>query len=68
VSPTSSNRWGADQLGSNVVAPGEQFTLRFPASADGGTCLYDLRIVTSSGASTVQSNVNLCSVATVTYR
>ena len=67
VSPTSSDRWGTDQLGSNVVAPGERFTLRFPVGADGGTCMYDLKIVRSDGASFVESNVNLCTVATVTH-
>ena len=67
VSPSASDRWGTDQLGDAVVRPGGSWTLRFPEGVAGGTCRFDLRIVTSDGSSTVQSNVNLCTTSTVTY-
>jgi hypothetical protein len=50
-----------------VVRPGGSWTLRIPDGVAGGTCRFDLRIVNSAGASTIQSNVNLCTVSTVTY-
>ncbi|HLH26726.1 MAG TPA: hypothetical protein VK066_29735 [Chloroflexota bacterium] len=67
VSPSASNRWGVDQLGSAVIRPGNSFTLHFTEEQAGGTCLFDLRIVAADGTSTVDSGVNLCRTATVTF-
>ena len=67
VSPSTSDQWGADQLGDEMVHPGSTYTLRFAEGAAGGTCQFDLKIVTSEGASTVESNVDLCATSTVTY-
>ena len=67
VSPSTSDQWGADQLGDEVVHPGSSYTLYFAEGAAGGTCQFDLQIVTSEGASTVESNVDLCTTTTVTY-
>ena len=67
VSPASADRWGADQLGDDVVRPGSTFTLRFAAGQFQNRCVFDLRIVTASGAATEERGVNLCSTATLTY-
>src|ERR1700704_185287 len=56
VSPSASNRWGDDQLGDAVVRPGGSWTFHFAEGVGGGTCRWDLRVVTSAGTSTVQSN------------
>ena len=50
VSPTSSDNWGPDQLGADVVHPGGSFSLYFAAGQAGNTCMFDLRIVTASGS------------------
>jgi hypothetical protein len=67
VSPSTSDQWGDDQLGEEMVPPGSSYTLHFAEGDAGGTCQFDLQIVTSDGASTVESNVNLCTTSTVTY-
>jgi hypothetical protein len=68
ISPNAADRWGPDQLGDAVVRPGSSFTFRFADGVGRGTCRWDLRIVAGDGSSTVQSNVNLCTTSTVTYR
>src|SRR5436190_23176157 len=35
VSPSTSDQWGADQLGEDVVHPGSSYTLRFAEGAAG---------------------------------
>ena len=67
VSPSTSDQWGVNQLGDEVVHPGSSYTLHFAEGAAGGTCQFDLQIVTSEGSSTVESNVDLCTTTTVTY-
>ena len=49
VSPSTSDQWGTDQLGDEVVHPGSSYTLHFAEGAAGGTCQFDLQIVTSEG-------------------
>jgi hypothetical protein len=67
VSPASADRWGADQLGDDVVRPGSTFTLRFSEGQFQNRCVFDLRIVNASGSATEERGVNLCSTSTVTY-
>ncbi len=67
VSPASADRWGPDQLGSEVVRPGSTFTLYFSEGQFQNRCVFDLRIVTASGAATEERGVNLCSTSTITY-
>ena len=67
VSPASADRWGPDQLGSDVVRPGGSYSLHFDRGQAGNTCMFDLKIVTASGSATEQRGVNLCRTSTVTY-
>jgi hypothetical protein len=68
IAPSASNNWGDDQLGDAVLRPGSSWTFHFAEGVGGGTCRWDLRVVTRAGTSTVQSNVNLCTTTTVTYQ
>lgn len=59
LSPAGSNAWGADLLGSEVLAGGGQVQLRLP----GGQCVQDIRVVFENGRSEQRRAVNLCQVA-----
>jgi hypothetical protein len=50
-----------------VIHPGGSFSLYFAQGQAGNTCIFDLRIVTASGAASEQRNVNLCRTYTLTY-
>jgi hypothetical protein len=67
VSPASSDSWGPDQLGADVIHPGGSFSLYFATGQAGNSCIFDLRIVTASGSASEQRNVNLCRTYTITY-
>lgn len=55
VSPVNENAWGADQLGSHVVASGESFTL------SGVPCdTYDVKLVDEDGDQCVVGGVDIC--------
>ena len=64
VSPHSSNNWGSDVLGQDVLPAGNQTDITFP----NGTrpCAWDLKVVYSDGGSATWMNVNLCSISKVT--
>jgi hypothetical protein len=68
VSPSSSDRWGADWLGSEVLRPGQTARLNFSAQVNSGTCLYDVKLVRSDGGDVVRTNVDLCRTTSLTYR
>jgi hypothetical protein len=56
VSPSKSKKWGADQLGQNSVAKGQEFTVRnIPAG------VYDLKIVDQDDDSCLVENVDMSS-------
>ena len=59
LSPAGSNAWGADLLGSEVLAGGGQVQLRLP----GGQCVQDIRVVFENGRTEQRRAVNLCQVA-----
>src|SRR5579884_42208 len=52
VSPSSSNYWGDDVLGDQVIVPGDY---------------YDIRIDGDDGSTTYDWNTNLCEVSSVTF-
>ena len=55
MSPTDEARWGPDQLGSNVIAPGASFTLtNIPCDN------YDIKLVDEDGDECIVSDANLC--------
>jgi hypothetical protein len=51
VSPTSSDSWGDDIRGMDVLPPGERVDITFDASV-GRTCIYDILVVTEDGSRT----------------
>jgi S1-C subfamily serine protease len=57
VSPVSSDKWGVDQLGREVISPGGRFTLKPPASQG---CTYDVRVEFKSGKHQEKRNQNFC--------
>ncbi len=65
VSPSSSSSWGGDQLGANVVSPGERFTLRsIPCGQR-----YDLKVEGSGHATLATSyGVYFACGETMTWR
>jgi hypothetical protein len=55
LSPTTSVSWGADLLGSDVLAPGEVF------EASGIDCnTYDIRVVDDTNDECILDSVDLC--------
>ena len=66
VSPTSSDSWGDDILGVDVLPPGESVDITFDTSV-GRTCIYDILVVTEDGSRTRKNRENLCTTTTEYY-
>jgi hypothetical protein len=66
VSPTSWNDWGNDVLGSTVLLPYRRVNVTF-SRFRAGNCLYDIKVITRAGRSSMLKSVNLCTTTTVTY-
>ena len=64
VSPHSSNNWGSDVLGRDVLPTGRQTDITFPPNTR--PCAWDLKVVYSDGGSASWMNINLCSISKVT--
>lgn len=64
ASPTTSDDWGEDRLGQDVVEPGDRLHIRLP----NGPCQYDLRVVWSNGRSDERRDVNLCEMNEVSFK
>jgi hypothetical protein len=55
LSPIEQEKWGADQLGDEVIGTGEQFTLTgVPCDA------YDVKLVDEDGDECVVTEVDIC--------
>jgi hypothetical protein len=68
VSPSNQTEWGDDVLGQDILTNGENVTILFPAARfTDGDCLYDIKVVTESGAEGQLGQVNLCETHTVTF-
>jgi hypothetical protein len=63
ASPASSNSWGEDRLGSEVVPPGGTFPIRLPS----GECTYDIRVEYADNSAEERRRVDLCEVSSVTF-
>ena len=63
VSPSSSDYWGPDRLGSQVLMPGD--TGVFPVA--GNNCVVDVKLVDRDGDSHVTWGLNACATATLDY-
>jgi hypothetical protein len=66
VSPSSSDRWGHDVLGSDVLPAGRATGIEFTGGPS-AQCYYDIRVVTRGGAEGTLYEVNLCTTSTVTF-
>ena len=64
VSPSDSDQWGPDILGTEVIADGASGTVGFPRGQE--QCEWDLRATFDDGTTGDWRGVNLCEVATVT--
>ena len=68
VSPSNQTEWGDDILGRDVLDDGDQVTILFPSARfTAGDCLYDIKVVTETGAEGQLGQVNLCETHTVTF-
>ena len=68
VSPSNQTEWGDDVLGQDILGDGENVTILFPAARfTAGDCLYDIKVVTETGAEGELGQVNLCETHTVTF-
>jgi hypothetical protein len=55
--------WGPDRLGTQVLAPGADFTLRLR----GASCLWNLRAVYEDEGEEVRQGVDLCATREITF-
>ena len=66
VAPSEDTNWGDDILDDDVLYPGDTWDVSF-SRFDPGFCLYDVKVVSKTGAEGVIYKVNLCRVDTVTF-
>ena len=66
VSSSSSNRWGRDVLGRDVLLSGHSTDIEFTGGPS-AQCFYDIRVVTRGGGEGTLHEVNLCSTSAVTF-
>ncbi len=59
ASPVGVTNWGRNRLVGVAVPPGHRYAIRLPAD---GNCVYDLRVVYSSGEPEERRGVNTCAV------
>lgn len=62
LSPVTSDKWGPDLLGQDVLMPGNRFTLQ-PPSAQG--CRYDVRVEFETGKSQEKRNQDFCELVDI---
>lgn len=67
VGPSSSDDWGEDILGRDVLLPGESVFIYFERFTP-GDCFYDIKVVYADGDEGILWAVNLCETDTVTFR
>ncbi|WP_395611854.1 hypothetical protein [Allosphingosinicella sp.] len=65
VSPTSSNQWGPDILGRDVLANGEDAEVSFDRAED--HCIWDIRVTYDDGTENDERGINLCETTDVTF-
>lgn len=63
VSPSDSDAWGDDILGTDILAAGETGTVTITDGLE--TCAYDLRFVTDEG-NEISGSADLCEMASFT--
>ena len=65
VSPSSSNFWGDDVLGEDVLPSGDEVDITFDDPRK--TCVWDVKAVSHDGSMGYIYNVDLCSVSDVYF-
>jgi hypothetical protein len=65
VSPASSDKWGNDVLGTDILRSGRSTRITFPGQNIYSSCLWDIKVVYSNGSSAV-NRFDLCEVNVVT--
>lgn len=63
VSPSKTNDWEEDVLGTDTLADGGRTTINF--SGDSDACLYDIKLVHDDGDSATWNAIDLCKVSVV---
>ena len=66
ISPSGSDTWSGEMLGSGVIHPGNQVPVTFDGSGP-DTCQWDVSIGGQSGQTGVIYKVDLCANNTVTF-
>jgi hypothetical protein len=66
VSPSATNDWGDDIMGTGVLPSGQSVNVSF-GKFDGSTCQYDVKVIGTSGEEGYLYKVDLCSVTNVTF-
>jgi hypothetical protein len=66
VGPSSSDDWGDDILGADILSAGQRLNITFSRFRP-GDCLYDIKVVTTSNREGYLWKVDLCSTTTVTF-
>lgn len=64
LSPVSSDKWGPDLLGKDVLISGDKFTLKPPSSQG---CHYDVRVEFESGKSQEKRNQDFCELVDLKF-
>lgn len=64
VSPSNSDRWGADVLGRDILPSGYSTLIQF--SGNYNTCLFDIKTVFQNGSYVEREGFNLCQLTDVT--
>ena len=65
VSPNSSNQWGPDILGREVLANGESTEISFDRNED--ECVWDIRATYEDGDTSDLRGINLCETTDLTF-
>jgi len=66
VSPTATDDWGDDILGSGLLPAGQSADVTFKRF-DGETCSYDIKVMGVGGEEGYLYKVDLCTVSRVTF-
>jgi hypothetical protein len=66
VSPTATDDWGDDILGTQVLPSGQAASVTFN-NADQQTCNFDIKVLGVGGQEGYLYKVNLCQVTDVTF-
>ena len=66
LSTTTTTTWGADLLGSSVLADDASVLIHYTPSMYRGQCVFDIKVVDQAGAHVV-SGINLCRITDVTF-